>query len=121
MARNPVDDLMAGRGLMELQLQDDNPGAAPSISNSAVLNTDAPMLRVTNGGAVTGIILAPGRKHGQLFLLVNEAAAGGTITFAAAATSNVRDGANLVVPGSRCAWFVFDLPLAQWIGIEGTA
>ena len=71
-------------------------------------------VRVTAAAAVTGIILAPGTKPGQEVTVVHEGAAANTITFAAAGTSNVADGASDVITGPSARTFIWDAVTALW-------
>ena len=47
--------------------------------------------------AATGVIVQPGTVHGQHLTIINTSAATGTITMAAAATSNVANGTSCVI------------------------
>lgn len=71
-------------------------------------------VRVTAAAAVTGIILQAGTKPGQEFTIIHEGAAANTITFAAAGTSNVADGASDVITGPSARTFIWDSVTALW-------
>lgn len=71
-------------------------------------------LRVTAAGAVTGLILAPGTRAGQEITVVHEGAAGNTLTFAAAGTSNVADGTSDVITGPSARTFRWNSVTALW-------
>ena len=70
--------------------------------------------RVNPAGAVTGVILQAGTVAGQEVWVVNEAAAANTVTFAAAGTSNVADGASSALAGVVARKFVWDSVAALW-------
>lgn len=66
-----------------------------------------------SGGAVTGIILPVGTVDGQELILFNTESAN-TITFAAAATSNVADGTAAVIGALRALVLVWDATSNRW-------
>jgi len=68
--------------------------------------------RVTNGGAVTGIIMQAGTVDGQVIIVENDAAA--TVTMAAAGTSNVANGVTCVIAALACCLFVWNSTTALW-------
>lgn len=116
---NPLDDLVAGRGIKGLYLHEDNSSAtATSLSNSdTVSHRDRnAMLRLNNGGAVTGIILEKGARHGQMLTLVNTTA--NSVTFAADATSNVFDGTNIAIAAKRACILVWDAVASLWVAVK---
>ncbi len=71
-------------------------------------------VRVTAAGAVTGCILAPGTRPGQLLTVIHEGAAANTITMATAATSNVAAGTTCVLSGLAAHLFVWDSVTTRW-------
>lgn len=88
---------------------------APVIVNGNTITTiHVTVARVAPGGAVTGIILAVGTISGQVCTVINESAAGNTVTFAAAGTSNVADGVGSVIAGLNCRTFVWDSSTSLW-------
>lgn len=101
---NALADLVTGFPLSELALSEDS--GLQTIASSGTIITDAPYTRLTNAGAVTGVIMAKGRRKGQTCLVVNEAA--NTITMAVQATSNVRMGATCAILTLRAALFIWD-------------
>ena len=81
---------------------------ATAISTGATLTggtTD--VVRVSPAAAVTGVILAAGQFSGDVVIVVNEAAAANTVTFAAVGTSNVADGTSSVIAGLTARRFVW--------------
>jgi hypothetical protein len=85
---------------------------AAAIATGGTIVTSGPpqigQARVSPAAAVTGVILAPGVTPGQTVWVINEAVAANTITFAAAATSNVADGASDVIAGLQARLYVWD-------------
>ena len=87
--------------------------AAVTLVNSATIQTAGLGLsRVTNGGAVTGIIMQPGTVDGQVVYVENDAAA--TATMAAAGTSNVANGVTCVLAVLCVTPFVWNATTALW-------
>jgi hypothetical protein len=70
--------------------------------------------RVAPAGGVTGVILAAGTVPGQTVVVVNESAPSNSVTFAAAGTSNVADGAGSPIPGLTARSFVWDSGTSLW-------
>lgn len=91
-----------------------------STGNTITIGTSGGngVLRVTAGAAVTGIILSPGTRAGQIVTVVHEGAAANTITFAASGTSNVADGASDVITGPSARSFVWDSVTALWYALH---
>lgn len=85
-----------------------------STGNTVTVPLNTGVVRVTAGAAVTGIILPPGTSPGQNLTVIHEGAAGNTITFAAAGTSNVSDGVSDVITGPTNRAFVWDSITALW-------
>ena len=89
--------------------------SAPAIaSNGTITTVGVSVARVAPGSAVTGIILAVGTTGGQVCTVVNESAAGNTVTFAASGTSNVADGTSSVIAGLNARRFVWDSGTSLW-------
>lgn len=65
-------------------------------------------------GSRTGVILEAGVEAGQKVWIVNTADAAESITFAAAATSNVANGTSCVIEANACAPFVWDTTTELW-------
>jgi hypothetical protein len=90
-------------------------GTSPVIVNGSTITTDGVgTARVSPGGAVTGIILQAGTRSGQELTVINESTGANTITFAAAATSNVADGVTTTISGLRCGKFTWSSATARW-------
>ncbi len=89
--------------------------SAPAITNgNTITTTGVGVARVAPGGAVTGIILQSGVFPGQEVWVVNEATGANTVTFAAAGTSNVADGASAALAGLTARKFVWDGATSLW-------
>ncbi len=86
-----------------------DPGAGGTIATAGVV-----VARVNPAAARTGVILQPGTQPGQMCLVVNEAAASNSITWAAAGTSNVADGAGAALAGLTSRLFVWDSFTSLW-------
>lgn len=87
---------------------------SPAIANSGTVASNVAVSRVTPAGAVTGIIITAGAVDGQMLTVVNQGLAASSITFAAAATSNVADGVTTIIAGLRSASFVWMAGTALW-------
>lgn len=85
---------------------------AVAIATSGTISTSGPpqlqQSRVSPASAVTGVILQPGTTQGQTVTVMNEATAANSVQMAAAATSNVADGTNCVIPGGQLRRFVWN-------------
>jgi hypothetical protein len=97
-------------------------GTVQSVATSGTINTPransgASVIRVTDAGAVTAVILQAGTVAGQIVIIICEQAAANTITFAAAATSNVAGGAATSLAGLAAHMFVWDAVTAFWYQI----
>ena len=86
------------------------------MANNGTITTTrvSSVARVSPAGAVTGIILQAGTSAGQTCLVVNEAVAANTVTFAASGTSNVADGTSSVIAGLNARRFVWDSGTSLW-------
>jgi hypothetical protein len=104
------------RGLVNVAgpFRSPNSGAAQTIANgnTIVLPTTGFNKRVTTGGAATGVILTAGLADGQTINIINDSV--NSITFAAAATSNVADGALAVIPALRAMIFTWVTATSLW-------
>lgn len=88
---------------------------APAVTTGGTINTAGlGSSRVSPAGAVTGVILQPGTVPEQEVWVINEAVAANTITFAAAVTSNVADGAGSALAGLVARKFVWDSIQLLW-------
>jgi hypothetical protein len=82
--------------------------SAPAISNGATLTAGlTDVIRVAPGAAVTGVILTAGAFAGDTVIIINEAAAANSVTFAAQGTSRVADGVSSVIAGLTARRFVW--------------
>lgn len=87
---------------------------APVLSTSGTITTSGVgIARVAPAGAVTGIILQAGTVAGQHCVVINEATAANSVTFAAA-SSNVSGGSSVVIAGGGKQIFVWDSITALW-------
>lgn len=91
-----------------------NGSAATTVAGSATIDTSNYWTRITNAGAITGIILEAGVKNGQKFLLTVDKDAVGSVTFAAAGTSNVGGGTGVVITAGSSREFIWDATDACW-------
>lgn len=83
-------------------------GTAQSVTTGGTISL-APgvtIQRLTTAGAVTGVIMPAGTANGQHVMLFNTS--GNTITFAAAGTSRVADGASAVIAANTMKTFAWD-------------
>jgi Right handed beta helix region len=71
-------------------------------------------VKVRPSAAITGAILEPGYENGQSLTLINEAAPGHSIHFAAPTTSYVADGTSTALGGMSAARFVWDSGTSLW-------
>lgn len=87
------------------------PTTVQTLTGNDTLTPTSAVLRTTNAGAVTGAILTPG-KDGKFALVINEGT--GSVTFAAAGTSNVADGVGSVIAVNTAARFIYNGNTALW-------
>ena len=93
--------------------------ASQSVATSGTItHTNAAIVRVdVSGGAnITGVILQAGVIDGQI-LTVQNINASFTITFAAAATSNVANGTSCVISALKSVNFMWNAVAARWFSI----
>lgn len=89
--------------------------SAPVLaSNGTIITAGVAVARVAPGGAVTGVILQSGSYGGQEVWVVNESTGANSVTFAAAATSNVADGTSSAIAGLTARKFVWDSVTSLW-------
>lgn len=88
------------------------PATAPTLTNGATITPTAPVYRLSNGGAVTGILMAAGTYPGQRVTLINTTA--NSITFAAVGTSLVADGTSAVLAANTSMTLTYDSVGAKW-------
>lgn len=82
-----------------------NPASAQTLTNGSTITIPGPYIKVTESGAVTGIIMTAGATPGQLVYLYNSGT--GSLTFAASG-SNMRNGSNVTVNGGRILTMIWD-------------
>ncbi|MBV9688136.1 MAG: hypothetical protein JO202_00325 [Ktedonobacteraceae bacterium] len=90
---------------------------ATVLTNGATITTSGVgVARVAPGAAVTGIILQAGTLPGQEVWVINEAAAGNSVTFnTTPATANVADSATEpAISGLQARKFVWDSGTSLW-------
>lgn len=92
-------------------------GTVQTVTTGGTINTNYNSVRVSAAGAITGMIMAPGVKAGQLCCIIVESAAANTLTFAAAGTSNVAGGATAVWAGLNAHLCIWDATTALWYQI----
>ena len=80
---------------------------AAAISTGATLSAASDVVRVSPAAAVTGVILTAGLFPGDVVIVINEAAAANSVTFAAQGTSRVADGTSSVIAGLTARRFVW--------------
>lgn len=84
-----------------------------AITNNATITTaNTRIARVQPAGSVTGIILQAGTIDGQRVTVINQST--NTVTFAAAGTSNVADGATSAIPANCSRTFNWATSSALW-------
>lgn len=112
---NPVSEMNQGKPISSLRLGVPSDGVAQTIATSGtIVHNGFSRVRLTNAGAVTGIIIQDGAFDGQMLILQNET--GNTITAATAATSKVLAGTSFVVAANSIAILVWEAALGRWIG-----
>lgn len=94
--------------------------AANGVLGSGTIDTTIYWQRVTTAGAVTGVILEAGVRHGQRVLVSLDKDAGGTITMAAAGTSRVGTGTACVIAVGAAREFIWDNTDLIWCELGET-
>ena len=94
--------------------------AATTVASSGTIDTTIYWQRITNAGAITGVILEAGTRHGQRVLISVDKDASGTVTMAAAGTSRVGTGTACVIAVGAAREFVWDNTDAIWCEIGET-
>jgi hypothetical protein len=105
-----VDGIPAEYGLA---MPMESPTAIPIVTGGTI-PTNMYVVRLAPAGAVTGIILAPGTKKGQSVIVINEAIAANSVTFAAAPGGGVSNGVTSVLAGLLSREFIWDTVTALW-------
>lgn len=88
--------------------------AATTVAGSGTIDTTEFLQRVTDAGAITGVILENGTAHGQIVFVLVDKDASGSVTFAAEATSNVCSGTSAVIAAGEGAMFIYDATDTCW-------
>jgi hypothetical protein len=89
--------------------------SAQALGNDSSILTEAVRtVRVTASTAVRGVILGSGHSRGQLITIIHEGAPANTITFAAADTSHVADGAADSITGLSSRTYVWNAGNNLW-------
>jgi len=83
------------------------------LATGGTINTTRRVSCKAPAADVTGIILSPGYLEGHMFTLINESLTS-SITFDAAATSNVADGAATPLPPMTARHFSFSYGTNKW-------
>lgn len=114
----------AGTGTLNIRLASgtaripiSNPAAgtaATTIATSGTIDTTQFWQRITDAGAVTGVIMEDGLVHGQMVLISVDKDAVGSVTMAAEATSNACNGTAVVLTAGAGALFVYDATDTCW-------
>lgn len=89
--------------------------AAVIVSAGTITTAGVSVARVAPAGAVTGVILEEGTFDGQMVIVSNESAAADSVTFAAAATSNVAAGTGAVIAGNAKLQLMWSKALSLWL------
>lgn len=88
--------------------------AATTVAGSGTIDSTIFWQRVTDAGAITGVILEAGTEHGQAVFVSVDKDASGSVTFAAEATSNVCSGTGAVLAAGEGALFLWDATDTCW-------
>ncbi len=93
-------------------------GTPPTLANAGTITHNGSGVAITtNAGATTGNIIQAGSKHGQILICINQGS--GSVTMAAAATSNVVQGTAAIIVATGAATFVWNANDSRWYGVEG--
>lgn len=82
------------------------------VSSGTIVTDGQTLIRCTTGGAVTGVIVTPGRFNGQQVWVMNES--GNSITMAASGTSNVALGTGMVIAALTKQLFLWNNSTNLW-------
>ena len=94
--------------------------AATTVAGSGTIDTTVGWQRVTNAGAITGVILEVGTVHGQICIITVDKDASGSVTMAAAGTSHVGTGTGCVIAVGAGRIFIWDATDAIWVELGET-
>lgn len=93
-------------------------GTPPTLANAGTItHNNSGVVKTTNAGATTGNILQAGSYDGQMLIYINQGS--GSVTMAAAGTSNVVQGTGAIVVATGAAVFVWNANDSRWYGVEG--
>lgn len=110
-----------GTGSVRLPVSNPAEGtAATTVATSGTIDTTQLWQRITNAGAITGVILEAGTVHGQLLIVSVDKDASGTVTFAAAGTSRVGTGTACVIAVGAARPFIWDNTDLIWCELGET-
>lgn len=114
-------ELALGTGFLRIPASNPAEGtAATTVASSGTITPTGVWQRITNAGAITGVILAAGAVHGQIFILSVDKDASGTVTMAAAGTSRVGTGTACVIAVGAARAFIWDATDAIWCELGET-
>lgn len=105
---NGVRDMRVAGGIATGQ----TPAAQVLASSGTVATAGVGVARVNPSGAVTGVVLAVGVVPGQQVAVLNESAF--TVTFAAAGTSHVADGASDAIAALTARSYIWNSGTSLW-------
>ena len=111
---NPDDTIQMSSSGLSLGHSPSGAAAAVVLATSGTIPATPQVQRFAPAAAITGVIMAKGTYDGQVVIVVNESGGTSTITFAAAATSNVADGASAVIAITTQKMFVWDTATQLW-------
>lgn len=110
--------LAANTGGALIQSPTPRSGTSPTLATSGTItHNNCGIAKVTNAGATTGNIIQAGSYDGQLLIVINQGS--GSVTMAAAGTSNVVQGTSAVIPATAASVFVWNATDSRWYGVEG--
>lgn len=113
--------LFTGAGALQIPVSNPAEGtAATTVASSGTIDTTIGWQRITNAGAITGVILEAGTVHGQLVIISVDKDASGTVTMAAAGTSRVGTGTACVIAVGAARMFIWDATDAIWCELGET-
>lgn len=93
-------------------------GTIPTLATSGTItHNGSGVVKTTNAGATTGNIIQAGSYDGQILVYINQGS--GSVTMAAAGTSNVVQGTGAIVVATGAAVFVWNATDFRWYGVEG--
>lgn len=107
--------LYMGSGTLQFPVSRPAQGsAATTVATGETIDTTQMWQRITNAGAITGVILEAGTMHGQICIVSVDKDASGTVTMAAAGTSRVGTGTACVIAVGAARMFIWDATDAIW-------